>query len=144
MEPDLECAHVVMRPCGDVLVMVFDQSGVIIERHLLREPFGNGCLLGSGERMTCQPERRPTGTLVVVGGGLSSKLRVKLLIRFETQRLAGFIANVNKADIIALKELIEAGKVAPVIDRTYQLSEAPEAIRDVETGHAHGKVIITV
>jgi len=86
----------------------------------------------------------PTGTLVAVGGGLSKKLRAKLLNRFVDQRLVTFIANVNKADMITLKELIEDGKVAPVIDRTYQLSEAPEAIRYVETGHARAKVIITV
>jgi NADPH:quinone reductase-like Zn-dependent oxidoreductase len=45
---------------------------------------------------------------------------------------------------MALKELIEAGKVTPVIDRTYLLSEVPEAIRYVEEGHARGKVVITV
>jgi hypothetical protein len=53
-----------------------------------------------------------TGTLVAVGGGMSRKLGTKLLSRFIKQRLAGFIANVNKADMIVLKELIESGKVA--------------------------------
>jgi len=48
------------------------------------------------------------------------------------------------ADLVALKELIEAGKVTPVIDRTYPLGEAPEAIRYLGKGHARGKVVITV
>jgi NADPH:quinone reductase-like Zn-dependent oxidoreductase len=46
--------------------------------------------------------------------------------------------------MLALKELIEAGKLTPVIDRTYPLSEAPKAIRYLEAGHARGKVVITV
>jgi len=50
----------------------------------------------------------------------------------------------NKEDLQYLKELIEAGKVTPVIDRTYPLREVPEAIRYLEEGHARGKVVITV
>ncbi len=61
-----------------------------------------------------------------------------------SQRLRPFLARPNKEDLHALKELIEAGKVTPVIDRTYPLSEAPEAIRYLEEGHARGKVVITV
>jgi NADPH:quinone reductase-like Zn-dependent oxidoreductase len=49
----------------------------------------------------------------------------------------------NKKDLATLKELIEAGKITPVIDRTYSLSETPEAIRYLEEGHARGKVVIT-
>ena len=86
----------------------------------------------------------PSGTLVAVGGGMSRKLGTKLLDRFVEQRLATFIAKVTKADMVALKELSEAGKIAPAIGRTYQLSETAEAIRYVETGHARGKVVITV
>jgi len=55
-----------------------------------------------------------------------------------------FLANFANDDLIVLKELIEAGKVTPVIDKTYPLSEAPEAIRHVETGHPQGKVVITL
>jgi NADPH:quinone reductase-like Zn-dependent oxidoreductase len=53
-------------------------------------------------------------------------------------------AKANKKDLMILKELLEAGKIVPVIDRTYSLSETAEAIRYLETGHARGKVIITV
>jgi NADPH:quinone reductase-like Zn-dependent oxidoreductase len=50
----------------------------------------------------------------------------------------------RREDLLELKELIEAGKVTPVIDRTYPLREVPEAIRYLEQGHARGKVVITV
>jgi NADPH:quinone reductase-like Zn-dependent oxidoreductase len=50
----------------------------------------------------------------------------------------------NQKDLVFVKELLEAGKVVPVIDRRYPLSEVPEAIRYLEEGHAKGKVVITV
>lgn len=50
----------------------------------------------------------------------------------------------NRADLAALAELIEAGKVTPVIDRTYPLAEAPEAIRYFGQGHTQGKIVLTV
>jgi NADPH:quinone reductase-like Zn-dependent oxidoreductase len=53
-------------------------------------------------------------------------------------------AKANKEDLVFIKELLEAGKVVPVIDRCYPLEETAEAIRYLETGHARGKVIITV
>jgi len=53
-------------------------------------------------------------------------------------------AKPNKKDLIVIKELLETGKIVPVIDRTYPLSETAEAIRYLEEGHAKGKVIITV
>jgi NADPH:quinone reductase-like Zn-dependent oxidoreductase len=54
------------------------------------------------------------------------------------------LAKQNEKDLIVLKELLEAGGVTPVIDRTYPLSEVPEAIRYLEEGHARGKIVITV
>jgi NADPH:quinone reductase-like Zn-dependent oxidoreductase len=54
------------------------------------------------------------------------------------------IAKINQKDLVVLKELLEAGKVVPVIDRCYPLSEVAEAIRYLEAGHARGKVVITV
>ena len=60
------------------------------------------------------------------------------------QKLISFIAKRSKQDLTLLKELMEAGKVTPVVDRHYPLSEVPEAIRYLGEGHARGKVVITV
>jgi NADPH:quinone reductase-like Zn-dependent oxidoreductase len=60
------------------------------------------------------------------------------------QKLGTFVSRENHKDMIVLKELIEAGKITPVIDRTYPLAEAAQAIRYVEQGRARGKVVITV
>jgi NADPH:quinone reductase-like Zn-dependent oxidoreductase len=77
-------------------------------------------------------------------GGFGHTLRGLLLSRFVRQKLVTFLAKRNKDDLILLKELIEAGKITPVIDRSYPLSEVPDAIRYLEEGHARGKVVITV
>ncbi len=90
----------------------------------------------------------PRGTLVIVGGegggrwlgGIDRQLRALLLSPFVGQKLGTFIST----DLTVLKELVEAGKITPVIDRTYPLSEAPNAIWHLEEGHARGKVAITV
>ena len=63
---------------------------------------------------------------------------------FVAQRLGGLNSKVEGEDLLALTEHIEAGTVTPVIDRTYPLIEAPDAIRYLENGHAGGKVVITV
>ena len=94
----------------------------------------------------------PQGTLVIVGGegggrwlgGTDRQLRALVLSRFVGQKLGTFVNKENHEDLIVLKELIESGKVTPVIDRTYPLAEVPEAIRYLEEGHARGKVVITV
>jgi NADPH:quinone reductase-like Zn-dependent oxidoreductase len=94
----------------------------------------------------------PKGTLVITGGetggrwlgGYDRQLRALLLSRFVGQKLTTFVSSENHEDMIVLKDLIEAGKVTPVIDRTYPLTEAPQAIRYLEQGHARGKVVITV
>jgi NADPH:quinone reductase-like Zn-dependent oxidoreductase len=92
------------------------------------------------------------GTLVIVGGetggrwigGYDRQLRASLVSMFVSQKLRTFICSENHEDLLVLKELIEAGTVTPVIDRTYPLSEAAKAIRYVEEGHARGKVVITL
>jgi NADPH:quinone reductase-like Zn-dependent oxidoreductase len=63
---------------------------------------------------------------------------------FVSQRLRPVLGAANTLDLEFLKELIEAGKVRPVIDRTFPLSEAPSAIRYLNEGHARGKVVISV
>ena len=55
-----------------------------------------------------------------------------------------FVANGSASDLDALERAIEAGKVTPVIDRTYPLAEAPDAIRYLQEGHARGKIVITI
>ena len=67
-----------------------------------------------------------------------------LLSWFVKPRMAGLLAKARREDLEALRELIDAGKVMPVIDRSYVLREVPEAIRYLEEGHARGKVAITV
>jgi NADPH:quinone reductase-like Zn-dependent oxidoreductase len=64
--------------------------------------------------------------------------------RFGSQSLGTFISRESHEDMIVLKELIESGKVTPVVDRAYSVSEVPEALRHLEQGHARGKVVITV
>jgi NADPH:quinone reductase-like Zn-dependent oxidoreductase len=94
----------------------------------------------------------PKGTLVLAGGeaggrwlgGLDRQLRALLLSRFVGQKLTSLLSKENHEDLLVLKELIEAGKVTPVIDRSYPLSEVPQAIRYLEEGRAKGKVVITV
>lgn len=71
-------------------------------------------------------------------------IRATVMFRIGTQRLGRFLVSTNHDDLVALKELIEAGKVKPVIDRTYPLSSAAQAIDHVGTGHAQGKTAITV
>jgi NADPH:quinone reductase-like Zn-dependent oxidoreductase len=125
-----------------------------------REDFAEGqrrydVILDIGGNSSLSRLRRalaPQGTLVIVGGegggrwlgGLDRQLRALVLSRFVDQKLRMFISKENLADLVVLKELIESGKIRPVIDRTYPLREAPKAIRYMEEGHARGKVVITI
>ena len=91
------------------------------------------------------------GTLVLVGAGkgqwvgpMIRPLRALVLSRFVRQRMRAFIAKSSKDDLVALKELIDAGRVTPVIDRVYPLTEISDAMSYLETGHARGKVIVAV
>ncbi len=90
----------------------------------------------------------PEGTYVIVGGGLAQiflgMLLAPLLSRIGRKKTCFFIANINQKDLVFLKELLEAGKVVPVIDRRYPLSDAAEALRYLEERHARGKVVLTV
>jgi NADPH:quinone reductase-like Zn-dependent oxidoreductase len=91
------------------------------------------------------------GTYVMVGGASSSGLEILssivqalLLSSFSKQRLLMMLAKNKKEDLAVLGELVQTGKVTPVIDRRYGLTEVAEAIRYLETKHARGKVVITV
>jgi NADPH:quinone reductase-like Zn-dependent oxidoreductase len=93
----------------------------------------------------------PKGTLVLVGGsggrwfmGTGRTLRAVLVSPFVGQRLRSFLSKPRGADLVVLQELIEAGKLTPVIDRTFPLSETPAAIRYVGEKSTQGKTVITV
>jgi NADPH:quinone reductase-like Zn-dependent oxidoreductase len=95
----------------------------------------------------------PKGTLVVVGGDGGGRwtggffrgmLRGPLVSPFVGQKLMGLNSKVTREDLQGVAELAEAGKLRPVIGHTYALSETPEAIRELETGHAAGKLVIAV
>jgi NADPH:quinone reductase-like Zn-dependent oxidoreductase len=94
----------------------------------------------------------PRGTLVIVGsegrgrwlGGFDRQLRALALSRFVGQRLRMLSSKPRQDDLRVLRELIEAGRLTPLIDRTYPLPEVPEAIRYMVHGHGRGKVVITV
>jgi NADPH:quinone reductase-like Zn-dependent oxidoreductase len=60
------------------------------------------------------------------------------------QRLRGLATKIQKEDLVTLTEMIEAGTITPIIDRTYPLIEAPDAIRYLANGHAAGKIVVTV
>ena len=91
----------------------------------------------------------PEGVCVVVGfSGMSYMIQHMIVGSFASKtgskKISMMLTKPNKEDLIFMKQLLEDGKVVPVIDRRYPLSEVPEAIRYLEAGHAQGKVIITV
>ncbi|MBN2003672.1 MAG: NAD(P)-dependent alcohol dehydrogenase, partial [Anaerolineae bacterium] len=77
-------------------------------------------------------------------GGMSYVFKAYLLSLFMRQHGSMYLASPSSKDLLVLTELIEAGKLKPVIDKTYPLSEAPAAFRYLEESHARGKVVITV
>ncbi|WP_231509512.1 NAD(P)-dependent alcohol dehydrogenase [Streptosporangium roseum] len=125
-----------------------------------REDFADGArrydlILDTAGRRSLSHLRRaltPRGTLVIVGGegggrwlqGTDRQLRAPMLAPFVRQNLRALMSVEREEDLRYWRELIEAGKVTPIVDRTYPLSEVPEAIRYLRGGHARGKVVITV
>ena len=79
-----------------------------------------------------------------VFGPMGHVMRMRLASVFSSRKATFFVAKFNSADMEALRELLEAGKVKPVIDRCYQLTEVADAFRYLGEGHAQGKVVITV
>jgi NADPH:quinone reductase-like Zn-dependent oxidoreductase len=113
--------------------------------HLFLDCIGNHPLLA------CARVLISNGKYVPVGGPsgrwirpLDRSIQGLLLSPFVSQSLDGILAKPNQQDLIILQQLMQDGKVTPIIDRSYKLSEVPEAIGYLEQGHARGKVVITV
>jgi NADPH:quinone reductase-like Zn-dependent oxidoreductase len=95
---------------------------------------------------------KPNGSYVMVGsattghwfGWLEIPMEAWVLSPFMSQKFGMMLADLNKEDLAVLGELMQSGKVTPIIDRTYKLSEAAQAIAYLEKGHARGKVVLTV
>ncbi len=125
-----------------------------------REDFADGrqrydvILDAAGNRSLSHLRRAltPAGTLVIIGGegggrwlgGTDRQLRALLLLPFVSQTLRSLFSTVVAEDLQLLRELLETGKVVPVIDSTYPLSGVPDAIRHLELGHARGKIAIAI
>ena len=102
----------------------------------------------------CRRVLTPKGKYVMIGGGGPNDSRwvgpfgrviaTMMVSPFVSQEMGMMMADVSQKDLTILSDLMQAGKVTPVIDRRYKLSEVPEAIRYLEEGHARGKVVITL
>jgi NADPH:quinone reductase-like Zn-dependent oxidoreductase len=109
-------------------------------------------LAGTALPSACRRVLTPKGILVLSSGDSPGRiigpigriLKAALLSPFVGQKLRPLVAKPSSDDLQFLRDLIDAGSVTPVIDRTYPLSDAPTAIRYLETGHARGKVVISV
>jgi NADPH:quinone reductase-like Zn-dependent oxidoreductase len=109
-------------------------------------------LAGTRSPSDCRRALTPKGTLLLSSGEsagrwigpVSRVAKAVVLSPFVGQRLVPFLAKRSGEDLQLVKELVETGRVSPVLDRTYSLGEVPDAIRYLEEGHARGKVAITV
>ena len=90
---------------------------------------------------------RQSGIYVIAGGGasiLETLFLGSLLSLTGSKKMGFFVANINNKDLVFLKDLLESGKVVPVIDKSYPLSGAAEALRYLAEGHAQGKIVLTI
>ena len=108
-------------------------------------------LVGSRSLSDCRRALTSRGTYVLVGVadigrwfGVARQIKVLSLSPLVRQKMRVFIVRHNQEDLVVLRELVEAGKVVPIIDRRYDLSQVPEALRYQGEGHARGKLVITV
>ncbi len=102
----------------------------------------------------CRRILNPKGKYVMIGGGgpndgrwigpFGRVIHTLVLSPFVSQEMGMFMADLNQKDLTILGDLLQSGKVKSVIDRTYKLSEVPDALRYLEEGHARGKVVITL
>ncbi len=110
--------------------------------------------VGNRSLLECRRVLTPKGKAVMIGGGgpgdqgligpLVGPIKLLMLSPFVSQEMGTFLAELNQKDLTALADLMQSGKVTPVIDKRYKLSELPQAIEYLEQGHARGKVIIAV
>jgi NADPH:quinone reductase-like Zn-dependent oxidoreductase len=109
-------------------------------------------IAGSRSWSECRRVLNPKATVVIVGGPKTNRLIgpldhvVKLCLAGlrSSQKVLFFITKFNKADMVVLRELLESGKVTPVIDRRYELSDIADALRYLGEGHAQGKIVLAV
>jgi NADPH:quinone reductase-like Zn-dependent oxidoreductase len=146
--------------CGTRAVPLVQSLGADHVIDYSREDFTRGAvrydlILDTVGSHTLSEYRRvltPHGTLVLVGandkgvwiGPLLPSLKALALSPFVSQRLLPFLAEFNPKDLETLRAMLEKGEIKPVIDRRYSLEQVPEAMRYLEEGHAHGKVVIDV
>jgi NADPH:quinone reductase-like Zn-dependent oxidoreductase len=108
--------------------------------------------VGSHSLLEYRRVLNPKGILVIVGGPsdgswiapMDALIRAKLLSPFVSQEFGFLLAELKQEDLNIIRDLLQAGKVTPVIDRRYKLSEVPAAIGYLEEGHARGKVVISL
>jgi NADPH:quinone reductase-like Zn-dependent oxidoreductase len=146
--------------CGTAKVDLVRSLGADAVLDYTRTDFADGgsrydVILDMGGNARLSRLRRaltPRGRLIIVGGetdgrllgGSSRQIRAQLLSPFIGQKLCTFVASENATDLIALRDLIEAGAITPAIERTYPLAQAPAAIRHLMNGQARGKLVISV
>jgi NADPH:quinone reductase-like Zn-dependent oxidoreductase len=111
--------------------------------------------VGNRSLSECRQVLTPNGKYVLIGGGganeqgflggLGKALWAMVFSKFVNQQMGMMMADANQKDLTVLADMMQSGKVKPVIDRTYKsLGEIPDAIRYLEEGHARGKVVVTV
>jgi NADPH:quinone reductase-like Zn-dependent oxidoreductase len=108
--------------------------------------------VGNHSLSACLRVLKPKGRYISVGGpsgrwmigAIACTLAMPVLSWFKSRKAVGMLAKMSREDLTIMGDLMKAGRVAPVIDRRYSLSEVPEAIRYLEEGHARGKVVITL
>src|SRR4029453_6575926 len=108
--------------------------------------------VGNRSLSECRCVLKPKGKFLLLGGGganeqgligpMAKPIKLMLVSPFVSQKMGMILAELNHEDLALLADLMQSGKVKPVIDRTYKLSDVPEAIKYLEQGHARGKVII--
>jgi NADPH:quinone reductase-like Zn-dependent oxidoreductase len=110
--------------------------------------------VGNRSLSECRQVLSPNGKYVLIGGGsaneqgflggLGKALWAMFFSKFVNQQMGMMMADANQKDLTVLADMMQTGKLKPVIDRTYKLEQVPDAVRYVEQGHARGKVVITV